>query len=139
MRIVINKCFGGFGLSHEAIKKYLNLKGKKAFFYKQTKYHFQDGVEEYEKVHPMNDNYMFYVVTKDLGEIINSLPDKYYFSYYDIKRDDKDLVKVVSDLGEKADGDNAKLAIVDVPDGIKWTMEEYDGIEHIAEEHETWG
>lgn len=35
MKIVVNKCYGGFGLSPIAIKEYLKLKGKECFFYKE--------------------------------------------------------------------------------------------------------
>ena len=31
--VVINSCYGGFGLSPKAIKRYLELKGKECFFY----------------------------------------------------------------------------------------------------------
>ena len=33
MKIVINKCFGGFGLSLKAMKLYLERKGKEMFVY----------------------------------------------------------------------------------------------------------
>lgn len=31
-----------------------------------------------------------------------------------------------------------KLAIVEIPDDVKWHVDEYDGNEHIAEDHRTW-
>ena len=34
MKIVINSQYGGFGLSILAIKEFLKLKGKEAYFYK---------------------------------------------------------------------------------------------------------
>jgi hypothetical protein len=30
------------------------------------------------------------------------------------------------------------LRIVEIPDGVEWHISEYDGIEHIAENHRTW-
>lgn len=57
---------------------------------------------------------------------------------YEIYRDDPNLVEVVEILGSEADGTHAQLKIVDIPDGINYTIEEYDGIEHVAEVHRTW-
>lgn len=28
---------------------------------------------------------------------------------------------------------------VAIPDGVIWHIEDYDGLEHIAEDHRTWG
>lgn len=36
MKLVVNKCHGGFGLSPIAIAEYLKLKGKECFFYKKN-------------------------------------------------------------------------------------------------------
>lgn len=138
MKVVINVRYGGFGLSSEAIKEYLRLKDKECFFYEQTKYEHRDGVVEYKKVTSNDDSAFFSVVTKDLGETTKKLPDKYYFMAHDIKRNDEDLIKVVEKLGEKANGQFAELKIVEIPDDIEWSIEEYDGTEWIAEKHKTW-
>ena len=57
---------------------------------------------------------------------------------HDIARDDSLLVSIVRELGEDADGDCASLKIVEVPYGVDWTIEEYDGWEWIAEKHRIW-
>jgi len=139
MKLVINKRFGGFGLSKIAQKKLLNLKGKEAFFYKQTKYNYCDGVTEYKKVAPVNDEYFTYTSTIDLGDTTPNLPNESYWYCGDLERHDADLIKVVEELGDKADGEFAELKVVDIPDGIEYTIEEYDGKEWVAEKHETWG
>ena len=59
-------------------------------------------------------------------------------SDHDIPREDPDLVRTVRDLGKKANDQFAELHIVEIPDGVLWEIEEYDGIEHIAEQHRTW-
>jgi hypothetical protein len=64
--------------------------------------------------------------------------NKYYFSAFDIERDDPALVQVVEELGEEANGAYAELKIVEIPYDIDWQIKEYDGKEHIAEEHRTW-
>lgn len=56
----------------------------------------------------------------------------------EIERNDPHLVSVVKELGSEADGSFAELKVVEVPDGVKWTIEEYDGSEWVAEVHRTW-
>lgn len=62
-------------------------------------------------------------------------------NFYDrnIPRNDTALVQVVEELKEAANGAFAKLKILDIPDDVKWQVEEYDGLEWIAEAHRTWG
>jgi hypothetical protein len=66
------------------------------------------------------------------------------YGYYDdfidrdIPRNDKDLVEIVESLGNLANGFCASLRIVEIPDGVEWHISEYDGIEHVAENHRTW-
>ena len=144
MKVVINKCYGGFGLSLKGQEEYLRLIGKEAHFYVQTKYAFQEGVDEYKKVTSSHSSSSLTdVFTKDLGEtyqtISNEDYEKYNFYDNDLERTDLNLVSVVESLGKEANGSHASLSIIDVPDGVKWTIEEYNGSEHIAEEHKTWG
>ena len=56
----------------------------------------------------------------------------------DLLRYDPDLVAVVEELGENANGIYAELKIVTIPDNINFEIKEYDGLEHIAERHRTW-
>lgn len=53
-------------------------------------------------------------------------------------RTDPLMIEVVERLGSTADGDCAELKIIEIPDGIQWHVEEYDGREHIAEDHRCW-
>ena len=58
-------------------------------------------------------------------------------------RDDADLIAVVEALGPEKAGDDryARLKVVEVPMWLQekgWHIEEYDGSEHIAENHHTW-
>ncbi len=130
MKIVINDCFGGFGLSDEAFELYLTKKGQ-TFFKKESRFfthYYKVPSEEYEKVQKeCEKNNKGYKEANDL-----------FLSQNDIERDDKTLIEVVEDLGEKADGFCARLKIVDIPDGTDWEIEEYDGLETIAESHRTW-
>jgi len=73
---------------------------------------------------------------KEYAKRTNKLESEFYDRYID--RDDKDLVAIVEEMGEAANGSCADLNVVEIPDGISWQIEEYDGYEHVAETHRTW-
>lgn len=118
MKVVINKCWGGFGLSTDAVEWLMKNKNWKAVPEDSKK----DG-KITEWTHPDS--------IKMWG--------KYSANTYGIKRDDKDLVAVVEALGEKANSAHASLKIVKIPNGIKWEIDEYDGQESINEQYRSWG
>lgn len=100
-KIVYNACYGGFGISDEAVEMYLDLKGLK---YTKTEERWGstytvDGVEN--------------------------------FYYRDIERDDPTLIQVVETLGDNANGMCARLRIEDLPKGTLYRITEYDGYESI--------
>ena len=111
MKIVINGGFGGFGLSEKAIMRYDEIKSINLV--SKVEY----GITHYYVDFIDNDN---------------------YFSDSDIPRGDPALVQVVEELGHDADGQCANLKIVEVPDSVEWHISEYDGSEHVAENHRTW-
>ena len=92
MKVVINRCYGGFGISAKA----------------EALYKERAGITD---------------------------PDWYYWS---IDRSDPILIQVIEELGEAAEGGFSELKIVDIPDGVEWEIEEYDGMEWVAEKHRTW-
>ena len=110
-KVVINRCYGGFGLSDIAFERYLDLKGIK---YRIGTAKGFDGRRTYET------------------------PEGDYLSYLTIDRDDPILVKVVEELKDRANGLYSELKVVEVPDDVEWDIEDYDGIEWVAEKHRTW-
>jgi hypothetical protein len=54
------------------------------------------------------------------------------------KRNDPKLVEAVEKLGEEANGRFARLKVIEIPDDVEWTIEEYDGSEWVAEKHRIW-
>jgi hypothetical protein len=61
----------------------------------------------------------------------------------DVMRDDPHLLAVVDALGTEAcSGPFSCLAIVEIPEDVgrerRWTVQEYDGQEWVAEIHRTW-
>lgn len=69
---------------------------------------------------------------------IKKIEDVDSIHIYDICRDDPALVQVVEELGEKSQYRYAKLRIVEIPEDVSWNVQEYDGLEHVAEKHRTW-
>ena len=57
---------------------------------------------------------------------------------WEIPRDCPVLVEMVEQGGTDVDGIYSELKVVDIPDGVNWYIEEYDGMEHVAERHRTW-
>jgi len=144
MKIVINKCFGGFGLSYEAVMLYAKLKGISMYVFKEKRN--PDGSlisykekNRYELYNPKKDKkpFIIYYSTKPLKN--GNYEENSYFSEIEIKRDDPILVQVVEKLGKEANGSCANLKIVEIPNNVEWEIEEYDGQEWVAEKHRTWG
>jgi len=86
MKVVINRCWGGFGLSDKAIEMFHALGGNEA----------------------------------------------------DYDRDNPILVKVVETLGEEANTEYSSLKVVEIPDGVDYYIDDYDGMETIEECHRSW-
>ena len=121
MKVVINDCYGGFGLSDEALERLIEL-GIPLLEYQK------EGMPEIY-IHKMNDERYKWLMGAYLIEGIG----------YDSGRDHPLLIQVVEELGAKAaSGKHAKLKIVEIPDGTDYVIEEYDGAEWVAERHETW-
>ena len=114
MKIVINDCYGGFGLSNLAIEKYAKIKDIDLETRKAKAPFFDDQIEYY---HTGTEN---------------------MFSYRDIERNDPVLVQVVEELGNNANDWGSELKVVNIPEDVKWQIDEYDGIEWVAEQHRTW-
>jgi len=116
MKVVINSCFGGFGLSDAAFEKLLDRKGV-----------------AWEKIKDKYDLDVYYKA----GHLEE---EDHYLSYrqFTENRADPDLVAVVEQFGNDVNTVYSKLRIVDIPDDVEYTVEECDGLEHIAENHRTW-
>lgn len=66
------------------------------------------------------------------------IPGGSRFSYEDDRANPK-LVECVEKLGEAVNHDSAScLYVVEVPDDVKWTITDYDGIEQVEEVHRVW-
>ena len=124
MKVVINECHGGFGLSHEAKLEFWKKKEEGKIYWTSC----PDVHKSYSRKPIPNPD-----ATYDAG-----IDEKDYVSFADIPRDDSDLIVIVEKLKEKANGRFAELKVVEIPDDIEWEIEEYDGAEWVAEKHRTW-
>lgn len=58
---------------------------------------------------------------------------------YNAYRADQRLISAVEKVGvDGSSGSCAKLRIVDIPDGVEWEIDEYDGYESVHEKHRSW-
>ena len=66
----------------------------------------------------------------------------HWFLNTDVSRDDPVLVQIVETMGvQAASGGFSQLAIVEIPDDVAadgWIIQDYDGVEWVAEKHRTW-
>ena len=149
MKVAINRCFGGFGLSTLAISEILKRKGMDCFVYEQTEYAFKTGKDKYVKTIPSaSSSFGTYTLLRDYGDVIYEIPwnDKMEdgqsviktFCSYNTDRTDSDLIAVIEELGDDASGSCSALSIVDIPDDIEWEISDYDGMETIEEVHRSW-
>jgi len=142
-KIVINSKHGGFGLSHKAMIRLAELKGIELFAYMNPR--DKNGSIDFDKYvlfdpdkYTKKDYFVLHYVTIKKDNISKKeLNDNYYSK--SPQRDDPDLIKVIEELGDEADGTSANLKIVEIPDGVKWVIDEYDGWESVEEEHRSWG
>ncbi len=96
-KVVINRCYGGFGVSREAFVRYHELAGIPCPGHK-----YEPG-------------------------------DEIYFWLEALRRDDPYLVRVVEELGERANGSCAKLEVVEIYEGSSWSIRDHDGKEELDE------
>lgn len=136
MKIVINKCYGGFGLSHKAIMRYFEIKGMDVGVYKQLG-GFNSSTYIKHSENEINRLTTAYFIGKqqDILECCDN--DKYFWDGM-LKRTDPALVQVVEELGEEASGAFAELEVVEIPDDIDWYIHDYDGLETVHETHRSW-
>ena len=145
MKIVLNGCYGGFGLSYEAMYLYLQAKNLEAYFYADVStYDSYNKKHRYTRVtlsdiKKISKSLFIYCTTEDQGETIDHFPTG-VINFADIERTDPILVSVVETIGSKAaSGRFAALEIHEISDGVQYKIDEYDGIEDlITKEDDDW-
>lgn len=104
-RIVINACFGGFGLSQLALE-YMHRFDSQYVNRVEYKYGKQSG--------------FYFELTVDRD-------DRQF-------RQDRLLIEAVETLGAAADGEHGKPKVIEIPADVQdWYIDEYDGVESVRE------
>ncbi len=139
MKVVINRCFGGFGLSTEAYERLIEL-GVPVRAYIDEPRNPATGL--YDIKIPSNEGEIIFDRSISEGEFNDDDHIKFMGRYWDTwtsnSRTHPLIIKVVEELGERANGRHAKLSVVEIPDGVEYTIEDYDGRESIHEVHRSW-
>lgn len=126
VKVVVNRCFGGFGISPEA---QLELHKRGCSHITENK------LDEYF-------NGSFYKTDDDKVRHLKmcDIPHMDGIIYLDEHRPSFDnrccphLVKLIEEWGsERVSGKCANLHIVEVPSDVKWGIDDYDGSEKIEE------
>lgn len=112
MKIVINSCFGGFGVSNAAVLRMRELGSAQSLPPRTV------------------------LKGEEYGD--GTVCDRDYRSHVLDDRTDPVLVRVVEEMGDAANGAMAKLKVIEIPDGVSWEIDEYDGVESIHEQHRRW-
>jgi len=143
MKIVINRCHGGFGLSPTALH-WLHARGCEGIATPVKEYYgpkWNDKASEdlkawnkwWKDLNRPRENPIFMTVF--------SLDEQYVLNDSGVKRDDPLLIRCINELGvEEVNGRFAELVIVEVPDyvGSNWYIHDYDGAEAVHENHQSW-
>lgn len=116
MKLVINACYGGFSLSRDAFLKLREMGNKWALSEPDYGEKWSDGSVNTRSA-----------MDRERGFFLRDMP-----------RDDLQLVAIVEQMGEAANGACARLRIVEIPDDVAWEIDDYDGSESVHEKHRSW-
>lgn len=142
MKVVINRKFGGFGISNEAFLKLF--KRNVEFMETSTPKKYYGGDDTWEEDWKKDFKTEYTEVEEGIfihkhGFNIYKDGVLYDFNKYDkTVRTNEDLINIVEEMGEKSFGQFAKLEIIEIPNDVNWEIDEYDGVETIHECHRSW-
>lgn len=134
MKIAINRCFGEFSLSPKALKYWMELKGNPCYFFTYSHNNKKDEYEPIEIKDIKSFNWSAFTIKNPVmfdndADYIDNCPED---------RTDNELIITIENLGDKANGGNAKLKVIEIPDDVEWEIDEYDGMETVREKHRSW-
>ena len=127
-KVVYNACYGGFGLSKEAIQHYWKIKGQQVWI-EDALWGFTVWLVPPEERLEQKSGEKFTAMSRDERVAYNEAYSAQSWYYGDVVRHDPALVQVVEELKDKANGMCAKLRIDEVSGPYR--IDEYDGFESV--------
>lgn len=85
-------------------------------------------------LYPLNWN----TLTLEEKQEYNKRYDIHSFNVRDMDRHDPLLIQLVEELGEEVNTRYSNLQIIEIPDDADYVIEEYYGLENIAEKCRKW-
>jgi hypothetical protein len=138
MKVILNKCYGGFGFSRKAYEMYAEKHGFKVY-----PYEIKDVTESgtvYQKVGRAEENLFSNYFTEDFGDEFTPTKEDWKKMLFlsSEHREDPVAIEIVETLGSEASGRYSDLVVVDIPDGLDYVVDDYDGIETLHQKVQTW-
>lgn len=143
MKIIVNRCFGGFGLSDKAYERLIEF-GIPVKQYSSPERDKKTGLYKNEPSERVIYDRDLEDKKNEFQSSMRRLAGRYWETWIDDYSDDRKgrtdplVIQVVEELGKEADGRFARLEVVEIPDGIDWEIDEYDGQETVHEKHRSW-
>ena len=127
-KVVYNACYGGFGLSKEAIQRYWEIKGQQVWI-EDKRWGCNVWLVPPEERMEQKSTEEFNSMSMDERVAYKKAYSAQSWYYGDVKRHDPVLVQVVEELGDKANAEFAKLRIAEISGPYR--IDEYDGFESV--------
>lgn len=122
-KVMINKCYGGFGFSEKAMKLYVERKGLdvKPYLWERFDKNKKPILLTWEAYQTEFEDSWQTCLLHDNGS---------YFSQ-EIEREDEVMVTIVEELGEEANSQYSEIRIVEIMDDEEYEIHDYDGVESL--------
>jgi hypothetical protein len=127
-KVIYNACYGGFGLSKEAIQRYWEIKGQQVWVEDELWGFCIWLVPPEERLKPKT-SIEYSAMSMDERIAYNKAYSAQTWYHDGVVRHDPVLVQVVEELGDKANGEYAKLRVAEISGPYR--IDEYDGFESV--------
>lgn len=134
MKVILNKCYGGFQPSALAYNEHAKRNGIELFWYHSV------GINDYKLTN--EPEFFDYPISKYFGRRIKRGDIDWGCVYHlnEASREDSDLIDIVEKYGERASSCVSNLVVVEIPDDLagRYIVDEHDGFETLHEMVQEW-